>query len=98
MQELRIEDNEDDYLLICHSVAKISDVQIECRDTVDNGLAYLDSHSVDLLLLDLSLPDGYGLEILDRLQARFHALPIIILSGDGTDELAFEAIRRGAQD
>ena len=98
MQVLMIDDNEDDYLLVRHNIAKISDVQIEWRDTVDEGLAYLEAHSVDLLLLDLSLSDGYGLPLLDRVQTRFPAVPIIILSGNDADELAFEAIRHGAQD
>jgi PAS domain S-box-containing protein len=99
MHVLMIEDNEDDYLLISRQyMAKIADVQIEWCDTVDKGLAYLDSHSVDLLLLDLALPDSYGLAVLDNLQTRFPALPIIILSGDETEELGLEAVRHGAQD
>ena len=99
MHVLMIEDNEDFYLLVSRQyVAKIADIQVEWRGTVDEGLAYLDSHSVDVLLLDLGLPDGHGLSVLDKVKTRFPALPIVILSGDETDELALEAVRRGAQD
>ncbi|MEO8392594.1 MAG: PAS domain S-box protein [Chloroflexota bacterium] len=98
MRVLMIEDNEDDFLLVQYQIAKISDIQIEWRNSVDQGLAYLGAQSVDLLLLDLSLPDGQGLAILNRVQSRYARLPIIILSGDDNEALALEAIQHGAQD
>src|SRR6185503_16065374 len=70
----------------------------EWRDTLEKGLAYIESNPVDVLLLDMALPDGYGLAVLKQVQTRFPVLPIIILSGNSTDELALEAVRQGAQD
>lgn len=52
----------------------------------------------DALLLDLRLPDGNGLEVLDQVQGQFPALPVVILSGNDADELALGAVRRGVQD
>jgi PAS domain S-box-containing protein len=98
MQVLMIEDIEADYLLVNHFIAKITDVTLEWRDSLEQGLAYLDSNPIDVLLLDLALPDGHGLAVLDKVQGRFPILPIIILSGNDAEELAVEAVRHGAQD
>jgi PAS domain S-box-containing protein len=98
MQVLMIEDNENDYFLVNHSITKDADVKIQWRRTFNEGLAYLRANGVDVLLLDLGLPDANGLDALGQLQTKFPALPIIILSATDEDEVALEAVRRGAQD
>src|SRR5438094_389521 len=98
MQVLMIEDHENDFLLVRRFIANLNDVKIKWRDTLEKGLAYIESNPVDVLLLDMALPDGYGMAVLNQVQTRFPKLPIIILSGNSTDELALEAIRQGAQD
>jgi signal transduction histidine kinase/DNA-binding NarL/FixJ family response regulator len=52
----------------------------------------------DLVLLDLSLPDSKGIETLLRLQDETSTLPVVIMTGLNDEELAVEAMRRGAQD
>ena len=52
----------------------------------------------DAVLLDLSLPDGHGLDTLRQFQAAAPHLPIVVLSGLHDEALALEAVRRGAQD
>ena len=54
--------------------------------------------NIDVVLLDLSLPDSQGLEGVVRLQAVNPHLPIIVLSGLDDDVLSFEAVQVGAQD
>jgi PAS domain S-box-containing protein len=98
MHVLMIEDHEDDFLLVSRFVTKIGDVKIEWRDTLEKGLAYIESTLVDVVLLDMALPDGHGLAILDRVQTRFPTLPIIILTSGGLAEVSLEAVRHGAQD
>lgn len=56
------------------------------------------SANIDVVLLDLSLPDSQGLEGVIRLQAVNPHLPIIVLSGLDDDVLSFEAVQVGAQD
>ena len=77
MHVLVIEDNEDDYLLLKRNVSKMSDVELDWRDTVAAGLSYLKDNPVDMLLLDMNLPDGHGLDLFDQVQSRFPTLPII---------------------
>ncbi len=52
----------------------------------------------DLILLDLTLPDSQGLESLKPLITRAPCLPIVVLTNTNDEQLAIEAVRKGAQD
>lgn len=51
-----------------------------------------------LVVLDHALPDGTGLELLDALRESAPELPILVLTGEGSESVAVEAFRRGASD
>ncbi len=61
-------------------------------EALANGLA------VDVVLLDLKLPDSEGLETFATLHDQFPNLPVVILTATGDDECAIEAVQQGAQD
>jgi DNA-binding NarL/FixJ family response regulator len=50
----------------------------------------------DILLLDLSLPDGDGIEILKNLRRDYPKLPVVILTMHGEEQFAIRAFRAGA--
>jgi signal transduction histidine kinase len=52
----------------------------------------------EVVLLDLGLPDSQGLETFERLRSHAGGRPIIVLSGADDQELAIQAIQRGAQE
>ena len=52
----------------------------------------------DVVLLDLSLPDGSGLESFESLKQQCSLTPVIILTGLNDDETAIMAVKLGAQD
>ncbi|MDJ0736936.1 MAG: hybrid sensor histidine kinase/response regulator [Nostocaceae cyanobacterium] len=52
----------------------------------------------DIILLDLTLPDSEGLASLAPLMSQAPSIPIVVLTNTNDDELALEAVRRGAQD
>ena len=62
------------------------------------GLDRLQSGSIDVVLLDLGLPDSIGLQTLIRAHADMPTVPIIVLTGTDDEELGISAVRMGAQD
>lgn len=60
------------------------------------GLALVAEHSVNLVLIDLGLPDLSGLEVLDRLKTSQPAVEAIILTGNASLDSAIEATNKGA--
>ena len=70
-------------------------------ELVTNGRTCLDRMSrggVDVLLLDLEMPDIDGLHVLSELAARGDTTPVIMVSGKGQTKLAVQALRAGAVD
>ena len=53
-------------------------------------------HDLDLVLLDLHLPDVSGFGALETLQARFPAVPVVVVSGADDSSLVLGAVERGA--
>lgn len=66
----------------------------------ENGLEACRSSKLDAILLDFMLPDIDGLEFLHHLQSQFQHLrpPVVMLTGQGNEEIAVRAIKNGAQD
>jgi two-component system, NarL family, invasion response regulator UvrY len=54
------------------------------------------SHEWDLLVLDLSLPDGSGLDVLKEAKAKLPSVPVVVLSMHSEEEFAIRALRGGA--
>ena len=103
VQHLRIllvEDNPGDARLLREmlSEARESQFTIVAADRVAACLGCLARGDIDLILLDLSLPDSEGLETLRQVQALAPAVPVIVLTGLNDGQLAIQAVREGAQD
>jgi two-component system nitrogen regulation response regulator NtrX len=64
----------------------------------EEALAALDQDRPSLVFLDIWLPGLDGLEVLERITAKYPDLPVIMISGHGTVETAVTAIKKGAFD
>lgn len=60
------------------------------------GLAQLQQNAVNLVLIDLGLPDIPGIEVLNRVKADYPSTEAMIITGNATLDLAIEATNRGA--
>src|SRR5262245_26000643 len=67
-------------------------------NTVASALELAESRSFDVALLDLNLPDGTGIQILEKLRTRQPEMEGILLTGHGSIETAIQAMRLGAYD
>lgn len=67
-------------------------------DRLSTGLERLRESDVDIIVLDLTLPDSGGLETFQKIHAQAKGIPIVVLSGIDDEELAVRAVREGAQD
>src|SRR5688500_5804731 len=96
---LVIEDNEDDRLLYRRTLYSIfgDACYLAEADNGDAGLACVDEYPPDCILLDYSLPGRNGIEILKRIHSKHPFMPIIMLTGQGNEKLAVDAIKHGAQ-
>jgi len=71
---------------------------LDWASQLKTGLTRLAAGDIDLVLLDLSLPDSSGLATFTRLQTQAPHIPIIVLTGLDDERLAIQTVREGAQD
>jgi signal transduction histidine kinase len=100
MKILLIEDNPGDARLIREMLAEVRSgtFVLECADRLSTGLERLAAGGIDVVLLDLSLPDGQGLDTFVRAHAQASGVPIVVLTGLDDEALAVQAVQKGAQD
>jgi signal transduction histidine kinase len=67
-------------------------------DCLREAEKYLAEHSIDIVLLDLGLPDAQGLEAVRRVHAAAPLVPLVVLTGLDDESLAAQALQEGAQD
>ncbi|MFH0908024.1 MAG: response regulator [bacterium] len=71
---------------------------MEWAQRLADGLLTLDCGNVDVVLLDLNLPDSRGLQTLDQIRRQSPRVPIVVLTGLDDEEMAVATLRHGAQD
>jgi DNA-binding NtrC family response regulator len=74
------------------------DYAVTLAETGEAGLARLGERPFDLVLLDVSLPDRNGVELLREIRQRESALPVILITAYGSIDMARSAFKSGAQD
>ncbi len=97
---LLIEDSEADAGLIKAHLAGCTQPSfvVHHETTLRAGVLRLHEGLVDIVVLDLSLPDSHGLQTFSQVTDAANGAPIVILSGVKDDQIALEAVRQGAQD
>jgi len=97
---LTIEDNPSDLFLLEHMI-RASGLPLRhlySTDRIREAYALLAAKEIDLVLLDLTLPDSFGIHSFIYLKPVVQKIPVIILTGLSDTNVALEAIKEGAQD
>src|SRR5215831_4217497 len=71
---------------------------VASAETGESGLAKLEEHPFDLLLLDVSLPDRNGLDMLKEIRRRDPDLSVVLITAYGSIDMARAAFKNGAMD
>ena len=95
-----MEDNPGDARLIREMLAEAegASFEIDWAPQLAAGLEKLSRGEIDLVLLDLGLPDSRGLETFVQAYAQAPQIPFVVLTGLDDQTLALSAVRQGAQD
>ncbi len=97
---LLVEDNPSDADLLRETLALVErQPEITHVESLRQAVEYLkQGGQVDVILLDLGLPDSMGLATLEQAGRAAGQLPIIVLTGLENETVGIEAVRKGAQD
>lgn len=98
---LLVEDDDADARLFAESaVGGIAHpVHVVARaDRLSDACAHLSTTGIDLVVLDLDLPDSRGLETFRRVRQTAPGVPVVVLTGQDDDSVALAATEEGAQD
>ncbi|HQB11854.1 MAG TPA: diguanylate cyclase [Candidatus Omnitrophota bacterium] len=71
---------------------------ITISPSLERALDSLRINHYDLILLDLMLPDSSGIETFSKIKAEARHKPVVIITGLDNDQVAIDAVRRGAED
>ena len=97
---LVIDDNPADVIMLRAGLDcdEMTQFQVTTAEQLSQGLETLREMPIDVVLLDLNLPDSVGLETFERLHSPFPEVPIVVLSGLEDSAVAIASIQHGAQD
>ena len=73
-------------------------LSLEFAEQLSTGLERLAEGGIDMVFLDLSLPDSRGLDTFSRAYAQAPQVPIIVLASLDDEQVAVQAVQKGAQD
>lgn len=100
IEVLVVEDNPTDARLLEMMLAKLTAQGFRWRrvDRLSDALTLLTQRHYDIVLLDLALPDSYGLETIRRVRSAVADVPIVVLTGLDDEATGLASLREGAQD
>ncbi|MBF0253996.1 MAG: response regulator [Candidatus Omnitrophica bacterium] len=67
-------------------------------ESIQQGIDEIRKRASDVILLDISLGDSWGLETLDKMMDASGGIPVVVFTGNDDDGMAMQAMDRGAQD
>jgi DNA-binding NtrC family response regulator len=97
---LIIEDNPDDFFFLERVIHQSEEItaRIYHEERLAGAIAFANTVVIDMAIVDLTLPDSFGLDTFLRFHKAHPHIPTVIMTGHKDHDLAFQAVRNGAQD
>ncbi|MFO7750902.1 MAG: response regulator [Desulfobacteraceae bacterium] len=97
---LILEDNPDDFFLLKEAVESSEEMVFEIIHVhrLAQAICTVQEKSVDVVILDLQVPDSIGLDTFLSFHGKFPHIPVVIMTGTKDYRIALEAVQKGAQD
>ena len=93
---LVVDDSPMDSLLAGKLLAKIEHANIIYAENGIKALELVEQLRPNLILTDLQMPEMDGLELVETIRKRFPSIPTILMTANGSEDVALRALRRGA--
>jgi DNA-binding response OmpR family regulator len=92
-------DDEPDIVYMVKVILRSAGCEVATAAGIKDGTAMIESEDPDLILLDLRLIDGDGMEVLEAMRAngKIDSIPVIILSAHATPSTSERALAAGAK-
>lgn len=98
MNKILIVDDELNMRLVLTAMLKKEGYEIASAADGSEALSILKSGPIDAVITDLKMPNVDGMELLDHMNDKHPAIPVIIITAHGTVATAVEALKKGALD
>jgi DNA-binding NarL/FixJ family response regulator len=97
---LILEDNQDDFFLLKETIESSEEInsKIIHADRLEKSIQTAENQTIDIAVIDLNIPDSFGLETFESFHDRFPHIPTVIMTGVNDFETAISAVQKGAQD
>ena len=96
MKVLIVDDSPMDRALVSGLISKRIECQILQAEDGRDGLAKIESEHPEIVLTDLQMPEMDGLELVAAIKDRFPEIPVILMTAQGSEDVAAQALQRGA--
>jgi DNA-binding NtrC family response regulator len=97
---LIIEDNLDDFFFLKRVLETSEEVEAKIyhEERLEAAVSFAAKKAIDVAIVDLSLPDSYGLDTYVSFHEKHPSISTIIMTGYRDHDMAFESVQKGAQD
>lgn len=93
---LVVDDSAVDRRLVGGILEKVASLRVQYAADGVEALASIEQARPDIVLTDLQMPNIDGLELVGRVRSRFPLVPVILMTAHGSEEVAVQALQRGA--
>ncbi|HET9906739.1 MAG TPA: response regulator, partial [Anaerolineales bacterium] len=88
-------DDEPGIALLCNRILSRADYQVTSLTNPREAIEFLQKNHVDLLLVDIRMPEVDGFDVISRAQMVLPDIAVLVMTGFGTVETAIRALRQG---